>query len=73
MAERSDSRGGIPGARSLERRVGRAVRSSSTSWPGNPSFATPSSVLAEVNAAAIGEALRRRQTCASTRSSSLTT
>jgi hypothetical protein len=50
-----------------------AVTSISTSWSGKPSWATPSRVLAEVNAAAMGDSRSRAQTAErSTRSAETT-
>ena len=43
-----------------------AVRSSSTSWPVKPSWATPRSVLAEVKAGARADVVSRSQTAPST-------
>jgi hypothetical protein len=50
-----------------------AVRSTSTSWPENPSRVTPRSVLAVVNADPMTERVSWRQAAARTEFSSLTT
>ncbi len=50
-----------------------AVRSTSTSWPENPSRVTPRSVLALVNADPMTEKVSWRQAAARTELSSLTT
>lgn len=50
-----------------------AVRSISISWPGNPSCATPSNVLAVVNAGPRGDRVSRSHAAPSTDLSSLTT